>query len=335
MKNLFKNKITWAVVAVLVLGGGGYYYWNQSKQNQVTYKRLPLKKGNIEVTILATGTVQPENRLEIKAPVAGRMEQVLVREGQKVYKGQVIAIMSSTERAAMLDAARAKGAEEYKRWADLYLATPIMAPISGTIILRSVEPGQTFTTTDAILTMSDRLTVKAQVDETDISQIKLKEQAEIVLDAYPGEKIKATADQIAFDSKTVNSVTTYIVDALPEGKTPEFMRSGMTANVTFYVKNKKDILVVASEALRVQNGATYLMIQGADGKPQNREVKVGITDGKLTEILEGAEEGEIAMVQEVKLSSGGKQGSNPFSPFGSKGGSSRKSGGGAGGPPPR
>jgi macrolide-specific efflux system membrane fusion protein len=333
MKNLFKNKITWAVVAVLVLAGGGYYYWNQSKQNEVTYKRLPLKKGNIEVTILATGTVQPENRLEIKAPVAGRMEQVLVREGQKVVKGQTIAIMSSTERAAMLDAARAKGADELKRWSELYLATPIIAPISGTIILRSVEPGQTFTTTDAILTMSDRLTVKAQVDETDISQIKLKEQAEIVLDAYPGEKIKATADQIAFDSKTVNSVTTYIVDVLPEGKTPEFMRSGMTANVTFFVKNKKDILVVASEALRVQNGSTYLMIQGPDGKPQNREVKVGISDGKLTEILDGADEGEIAMVPEVKLSSGGKQGSNPFSPFGGKGGSSRKSGGGAGGPP--
>lgn len=336
MKNLFKSKITWALVAILVLGGGGYYYWQKNKQSEVTYKRMAVKKGNIEVTILATGTVQPENRLEIKAPVAGRMEQVLVKEGQKVRKGQIIAVMSSTERAAMLDAARAKGAEEYKRWEELYLATPIMAPISGTIILRSVEPGQTFATTDAILTMSDRLTVKAQVDETDISQIKSKEPVEIVLDAYPTEKIKGVADQIAFDSKTVNSVTTYIVDALPE-KTPDFMRSGMTANVTFYVKNKKDILVIPSEALRVQNGMTYLMIQGPDGRPQNREVKVGITDGKSTEILEGADEGEVAMVPEVKLSSGGPQGSNPFSPFGGKSPNSGKSrqGGGSGGPPPR
>ncbi|UYL09380.1 efflux RND transporter periplasmic adaptor subunit [Bdellovibrio sp. SKB1291214] len=335
MKNIFKSKITWAVVAILALGGGGFYYYKQSKANEVTYKRLPIKKGDIEVTILATGTVQPENRLEIKAPVAGRMEQVLVREGQKVTKGQIIAIMSSTERAAMLDAARAKGAEEYKRWAELYLATPIMAPINGTIILRSVEPGQTFTTTDAILTMSDRLTVKAQVDETDIAQIKLKERAEIVLDAYPGEKIKATADQIAFDSKTVNSVTTYLVDALPAGKTPDFMRSGMTANVTFFVQDKKDILVVASEALKVQNGKTYLLVQGPDGRPQSREVKIGISDGKFTEILEGAEEGEVAMVAEVKLSSGKPGGSNPFSPFGKGPGSSRKSGGGSGSPPPR
>ena len=270
MKSM-KTKLIIAGLAVVVLAGGGYYYWNQEKNNAVSFKTFPIKKGDIEVTILATGTVQPENRLEIKAPVAGRMEQVLVKEGQKVTKGQVIAIMSSTERAAMLDAAHAKGEEEYKRWLDLYLPTPIMAPISGTIILRSVEPGQTFTTTDAILTMSDRLTVKAQVDETDISQIKLNEAAEIVLDAYPGEKIKAKADQIAFDSKTVNSVTTYIVDVLPDDKTPSFMRSGMTANVTFFVTKKKDILLVANEALKVQNGVTVLMVKSPEGRPMSRE----------------------------------------------------------------
>ncbi|WP_413586949.1 efflux RND transporter periplasmic adaptor subunit [Bdellovibrio sp. HCB274] len=330
MKNLFKKKLTWIIVTVLVIGGGSYYMWDQNRKNEVVYNKWPVAKGSIEVTILATGTVQPENRLEIKAPVAGRMDRVLVKEGQKVSRGQVIAMMSSTERAAMLDAARAKGAEEVKRWEELYLATPIMAPISGTIILRNVEQGQTFTTTDAIFTMSDRLTVKAQVDETDISQIRLKEKAEIVLDAYPNEKIQATADQIAFDSKTVNSVTTYIVDVLPDGKPPEFMRSGMTANVTFYVKNKKDILVVASEALKVQNGLTYLNLQGPDGKPVNQEVKVGISDGRQTEILEGAKEGDVALVQEAKLSSDGKQGSNPFSPFGNRGQSKKRSG-----PPPR
>lgn len=327
MKSM-KTKLIIAGLAVAVLAGGGYYYWNQKKNNAVTFKTFPLKKGDLEVTILATGTVQPENRLEIKAPVAGRMEQVLVKEGQKVTKGQVIAIMSSTERAAMLDAARAKGEEEYKRWLDLYLPTPIIAPISGTIILRSVEPGQTFTTTDAILTMSDRLTVKAQVDETDISQIKLNEAAEIVLDAYPGEKIKAKADQIAFDSKTVNSVTTYIVDVLPENKTPSFMRSGMTANVTFFVTQKKDILLVANEALKVQNGVTVLMIKSPEGIPVPREVKVGISDGKFTEILDGAEEGESAVVAVVRASNE-KRGTNPFSPIGRS--PSKKSG--AGGPP--
>lgn len=310
-----RSKLWLGLLLVLLVGGGyGYYAYNKSKNEAITYKFLPIKKGDLEVTILSTGTVQPENRLDIKAPVAGRMDSIFVREGEKVKKGQIIASMSSTERAAMLDAARAKGAEEYKTWSEMYLATPIMAPISGTIILRNVEPGQTFTTTDAIFTMSDRLTVKAQVDETDIAQVKLKQEAQIVLDAYPGKKIKAQADQIAFDSKTVNSVTTYIVDVLPS-ETPEYMRSGMTANVTFFVESKKGVLLVPNEALKVERGQTVVSIKGNDGQPQTREIQVGVSDGKFSEVLDGVSEGEVAMVPEVKLNRE-KKGTNPFSPMG-------------------
>jgi macrolide-specific efflux system membrane fusion protein len=51
----------------------------------------------------------PQNRLEIKPPIAGRAEEVLVNEGELVKAGQIIAWMSSTDRAALLDAARAQG----------------------------------------------------------------------------------------------------------------------------------------------------------------------------------------------------------------------------------
>jgi macrolide-specific efflux system membrane fusion protein len=305
-----------ALILTILAASAGYYFWSQKKNEEIIYKFIPVKRGDLEVTILSTGTVQPENRLDIKAPVAGRMDSIRIREGEKVRKGQVIAFMSSTERAAMLDAARAKGAEEYKSWSELYLATPIMAPISGTIILRNVEPGQTFTTTDAIFTMSDRLTVKAQVDETDISQVKLKQAAQIVLDAYPGKIIKGVVDQIAFDAKTVNSVTTYIVDVLPN-EFPEYMRSGMTTNVTFFVEAKKSVLLISNEALKVQSGHTILMLKDPDGPSRPREIQVGVSDGKYTEILGGAEEGDIAMVPEVKLNRD-KKGSNPFSPMGGR-----------------
>ena len=308
---------------VLLVSGAGFYFWNKNQSEAVAYRYLKIQRGDLEVTILATGTVQPENRLDIKAPVAGRMDQILVREGEKVRKGQIIASMSSTERAAMLDAARAKGGEEYKTWSELYLPTPIIAPISGTIILRNVEPGQTFTTTDAIFTMSDRLTVKAQVDETDIARVKLKQEAEIVLDAYPDKKVKAHADQIAFDSKTVNSVTTYIVDVLPS-ETPDYMRSGMTANVTFFVEAKKGILLVPNEALKVEKGQTVVVVQGPDGRPQTRVIQIGASDGKSSEVLGGVEEGEVAMVPDIKLDRTQK-GVNPFSPMG---GGVRRQGGG-------
>lgn len=315
LAQLKKRKFLYIVI-ILVLTLVTYLWWRGDKNGEIKLKSLPIFVGDLDVSILSTGSVQPENRLDIKAPVAGRMDQVLVREGQRLKKGQIIAWMSSSERAALLDAARAKGEEEYKRWTEIYLATPIMAPISGTLITRNVEPGQTFTNADAIFTMSDRLTVKAQVDETDISQIKLNEHAEIILDAYPGQKIKATVDQIAFDAKTVNSVTTYIVDVLPE-KTPEFMRSGMTANVTFFIESRKNILLVPNEAIRVKDGKTVVSIKNTNGKEQLQEVQLGISDGKNSEVLSGLKEGDVALVTEVKLNRDQKKGSNPFSPMGS------------------
>src|SRR4051812_46219417 len=215
-------------VGALIAGGVGYKVYT-AQSSKLSYRPAQIRKGEMKITILSTGVVQPENRVDIKPPIAGRVEKVLVNEGDVVKKGQVIAWMSSTERAALLDAASARGEDELKQWEEMYKPTPILAPIPGTIIARNVESGQTFTVSDAILSMSDRLTVKAQVDETDIAEIKLKQTASIVLDAYPRAQIEAVVDQIAYDAKTVNNVTTYVVDVLPT-TTPKYMRSGMTAN---------------------------------------------------------------------------------------------------------
>lgn len=316
-KNSFLTRRNTIIVGltIILLSGVVLYYRKQANLQGESFRELKVEKGDLGVTVLSTGTVLPQNRLEIKAPVAGRMEKVLVKEGQKLFKGQIIAWMSSSERAAMLDAARAKGEEEYQRWADLYLATPIVAPISGMLILRSVEPGQTFTNADAIFTMSDRLTVKAQVDETDISKIRNQEPAEIVLDAYPNQKISAVVDQIAFDAKTVNSVTTYIVDVLPK-QTPDYMRSGMTANVTFFIESRKQILLVPNEAIKVQDGKMIVTLRLPGEKASVKEVQLGISDGKKTEVLAGLSEGDTVLVQDIKLGTEGKKSNNPFSPMG-------------------
>lgn len=305
------RKIVLSLVGVGLLLGGSFYYWNKNQAPAVTLQELTVSRGDLSLSILATGTVQPKNRLEIKAPVAGRIEQILVKEGQLIKKGQILAWMSSTERAAMLDAARAQGDEEYKKWSELYLATPVMAPIAGTLILKNVEPGQTFTNADAIFVMSDRLTVKAQVDETDIAQIKLRGKAEIILDAYPQNVLPATVDQIAFDATTVNNVTTYIVDVIPD-KTPSFMRSGMTANVTFQLQSKENVLLVPSEALKVSEGRTLVLLKTkAAPKGVMTEVRTGLTDGRSTEVLEGLAEGDVILFTQFKLEEKAG-GSSPF-----------------------
>ncbi len=313
------RKYRWVIgMAMLVaLGASAYLYWYAGDKTKTMYREVSVNRGDIEVTILSTGVVQPRNRLEIKPPIAGRAEQVLMQEGQTVTKGRIMAWMSSTERAALIDAARARGPEELKRWEELYRATPVLAPINGTVILRSVEPGQTFTSNDAVFVMSDRLTVKAQVDETDIAQIRLRQPAHLVLDAYPDQPFAGHVDQIAYDAKTVNNVTTYEVDLVPE-QTPGFMRSGMTANVSFVMDTRRNVLLVPSAAVKSHNGDSYVLLAPAkpSGTPVEKRVKAGLSDGKHTEVLDGVTEGEKLLALQLRVNGRAEAVSSPLAPYG-------------------
>jgi macrolide-specific efflux system membrane fusion protein len=322
MKN---KKWIYIIIGVLATAGAGYFIYNQ-RSVRVSYKEHQVTKGDLEVTILATGTVQPENRLEIKPPVAGRIDKVVVEEGQKVYKGQTLAWMSSTERAAMIDSARSQGAAELQRWEQLYKPTPIIAPLAGMIISKNVESGQTFSTNDAVLVMSNRLTVKAQLDETDLAQIKIGQTCEVLLDSYPNDTINAKVDRIAYEAKTVNNVTTYLVDVLPQNA-PDFMRSGMTANVTFHVNRKVDVVIIPTEFVRYETGKPTILVKRENEEPVEKDVKLGASDGKQSEVLKGVELGETILFK--NLGPKGAKASSPFSPFG--GGRPRGGGGGPGG----
>ena len=167
-----KKKIMMVLGAALLLAAAtGLWWWLRPDNAAPIYREASVTRGRIEVVVQSAGTVQPRNRIEIKPPLAGRAEEVAVREGQVVKKGQVLLWMSSSERAALIVAARARGADEVRRWEEFYRATPVVAPIDGTVILRKVESGQSFTGADALLVIADRLLVEAQVDETDIAQV--------------------------------------------------------------------------------------------------------------------------------------------------------------------
>lgn len=314
-----KLKISLLVLVMAIAGFGGWRWWSQQQAAKLVYKEEKVRRGDLSVMVLATGLVQPENRLEIKPPIAGRVETLLTVEGARVKKGQILAWMSSTERAALLDAAMAKGPEEYKKWQELYNPTPILAPIDGMIILKNVESGQTFSTQDAIMVMSNRLTVKAQLDETDISKIQIHQKAVVTLDAYPDSPLPGKVGKIAFDAKTVNNVTTYIVDVIPD-EVPHFMLSGMTANVSFSISSQKDALYLSAEALKAKDGKFYVLTPNPTDKekPSEVEIKTGLTDGKKIEILSGLNEGDVILFNEFKLESKKNGGGSPFSPMGGR-----------------
>ena len=312
---MIADKRLWAAVAAAGVAVGGWFWQKGKRQEEPRFRTVKAQRGSLDVTVLATGVVQPQNRVQIKPPIAGRAERIMVREGQTVRKGAVLAWMSSNERAALLDAARAKGPEELAHWEELYKAAPLVAPLDGLIIARAVEPGQAVSASDAVLVMSNRLIVKAQVDETDIGRVRVGLPVEVVLDAYPGEKTAARVDHIAYEAKTVNNVTIYEVDIVPEA-VPEFMRSGMTASVTFLVSRKRDALFLPAEAVHRDGGRPTVLLPGPDGSsPQPREVELGISDGKRVEVVSGLSEGDGVLVRSFRLPRASSA-VNPFSPGG-------------------
>lgn len=273
--------------------------------------------GTIRLVISSTGTVYPKNRLEIKPPVNGRIEEILVKEGESVKLGQVLAFMSSTERAALLDAASDQSKEELQYWQKMYQRIPLKAPIKGEVIVATTQPGQTVTTSDAVIVLSDQLIVRAQIDETDIGKITLNQSADISLDAYPDTQIKAKVDHIYYESQTINNVIVYKVDLVPDN-VPEFFRSGMSATVSFIIESKENALILPTEALQQDTNENYVLIkQEGNPNPIKRVVKVGIADGDNYEIVSGitADNTVLIKTNDFVLPEGGSNaGNNPFMP---------------------
>ena len=271
--------------------------------------------GDIRETVSTTGEVEPQNRLEIKPPISGRIEEILVREGDMVKVGQTLAWMSSTERAALLDAALTRGAEQVAYWKDVYKATPLIAPIDAEVIVRAFEPGQTVTASDAILVLSDRLIVSAQVDETDIGGVKVGQDAIVSLDAYPEVKVRSRVSHISYESTVQNNVTIYEVDILPDS-IPAVFRSGMSAVVEIVTQSKDGVLRLPVAAVRKgRRKSTVTVLE--DGRQVSRNVETGASDEKYVEIVSGLGEKDTVVVKKERKSprkNAGTQGTNPFMP---------------------
>lgn len=317
-----RNKKVIIVFVVLILAALSIWLFTKfngkHSTGQATQEISPVK-GSIRVFISTTGSVLPKNRLELKPPVNGRIESILVKEGDLAKTGQILAWMSSTERAALLDAAEGQGEEALKYWKDTYKAIPLLAPINGQVIVATTQPGQTVTTAEAVLVLSDTLIVRAQVDETDIGKIKNNMSALITLDAYPETKIKAITDHIYYESQTVNNVTIYPVDLVVQTEgtaAAQFFRSGMNASIDFLIEEKNDILVIPVDAVH-KNGESFVFVKKPDNKePAKVRVELGITDDKDVEVISGLTEEDRVLTRSKKYSIPKTQaaGTNPFLP---------------------
>lgn len=315
MKNKMQLNWRYVIVAVIVLIGCVSIYlaltWRAA---QPAYDYLQVDRGIMRVDLRESGVVEPEHKLEITPPIPGRIDQILVANGTLVKQGQVLAVMSSTDRAALIDAARAASAKEYEFWQKVYKPAPLLAPLDGRIISTGVVPGEVVVTAQTVFTMSDHLIVQANVDETDLDQIWVGQKVAITFEGFPDAKLNGTVHEIAQDSTTVNNVTTYLVNIYFD-ETPSFVVSGLSTNLWFHVSERENVLRVPTDAITPEG--KVLVVPGPGQDPVLQAVRVGATDGIYTEIVSGLKEGDWIARPQFSLqrqSSGGFSFQTPHVP---------------------
>ena len=138
--------------------------------------------------------------------------------------------------------------------------TEIRSPVDGVVINREVDPGQTvaasFQTPELFVIapeMEKHMYVYASVDEADIGQIRTAQErgrpVKFTVDAYPGDLFEGRVHQIRKNSTTTQNVVTYPV--VIEAPNPDLkLLPGMTANLSFQIDAKEDVLRVPAAALR-------------------------------------------------------------------------------------
>jgi macrolide-specific efflux system membrane fusion protein len=294
------------VIGVRFLGPGNND--EEAEAEKPEYEKTAVEVRDLRTSMESTGEIRPRNRLEVKPPIAGRLEELMVDEGDEVTKGQILGWISSTERATLLDAALANSTEELEYWSNLYKPSPLICPLTGTIIARNFEPGQSIGATDAVVVIADNLIVVANLDETDIGQVRMEQDVHVALEAFPDEKFECVVEKIAYDAQNINNVTMYEVDVRPVNL-PVVARSGMTANLEFVLEERLGVLSIDSAAVMEkdppvdasgQKIGEVLIDSGDPDAPDRKPVVIGISDGHHTEIIAGLEEGDEVLIEKIK-----------------------------------
>jgi macrolide-specific efflux system membrane fusion protein len=174
--------------------------------------------------------------------------------------------------------------------------TKIYAPMAGTVVTQTAKQGQTLNANQAapiVVRVADlsTMTVQTQVSEADISRLKVGMPVYFTTLGDGGKRWHGTLRQVNPTPDVVNNVVLY--NALFDVPNAEgALMTQMTAQVFFVVAEAKDALLVPMNAVRRGNGRATVRVVGADGKLENREVKLGLTNRVTAQVLAGVEPGE-------------------------------------------
>jgi len=197
----------------------------------------------------------------------------------------------------------------------------IYSPINGVVLSRDIDEGQTVAasySTPTLFTIAQDLKemqVEADVDEADIGNVKEGQRVTFTVDAYQGLEFEGTVMQVRLDPTVTSNVVTYVV--VIKANNPDLkLKPGLTATISIYTLELKDVLTVEAKTINFQPNLDLLIkyneqhntsskgeitLANNDGntvwsisdngviKPLS--IKLGASDGVNIQVLDGAREG--------------------------------------------
>src|SRR5216684_930183 len=231
-----------------------------------------------------------------------------------------------------------------KAKADLDHCT-ITSPVDGVVISRNVDVGQTVAASlqaPIIFAIANDLT-KMQIDtnvaEADVGVVVVDQDVDFTVDAFPNQTFHGKVVQVRNAPITVQNVVTY--DTVIGVSNPDLkLKPGMTANVSIVAARKDDALQIKNAALRYRpadeptaaetrstsspegarpsggrerrNERTVYVLSGS--RPHAVQIRTGISDGVMTEVVDGLKEGDGVVTAELTATTAAA--SPPANPFG-------------------
>src|SRR5512143_1526050 len=188
----------------------------------------------------------------------------------------------------------------------------IRAPSAGTILTRTVNPGdpvvpltsyQPGTELATIADMKD-LIFKGTVDEIDVGKLRVGMLARIKVGALPTDVVTGHVSRIAPQAQQKEGATLFDVEIELDPASHVTLRAGYSANADLIIREKKEILTIPERLVTFEDGGkkAFVELPGATEKadPKRIEVKLGISDGLIVEVLSGVEKDQMLLQRPPK-----------------------------------
>lgn len=172
----------------------------------------------------------------------------------------------------------------------------IQAPFAGTLVEQQVSEGQQVRpdTNLFVLTPIETVWVMASVYEDDVAKIKPGQSGTVSVQAYPDREFPG---QVTWIAEAIDPKTRTLKIRLNVPNDMRLLKANMFATVNLMIGQRKNVLIVPSQALQTEPGDTFVFVEMDKGHYERRSVKTGIRSDKSIEIESGLAEGDRVVTE--------------------------------------